>query len=306
MRIYMLKMFYTGVRDKKKYRVICISKSILLSAVLFLGPFISSVAAQEGDVIFGSSDTPPFWSETMPDDGFCGEIFHAISREINVKSVIEYHAVQRLIEITAKTPFNIAGNPALFAPKQEYVAIVPIAMFRVAFFYYSTTPEKKITYKSLTDLKEYTIGVRKGIITDRTHFDNAGIKFEESYSNESLYKKLKLGRLDLCLDIELAGLMATKKLFPGDLEHFRRIELPESVTPIAIMFHRDYPHGKELGSRYLNGLMTIIENGKYHQILEKYFGEGNIPEHWFSQLGKYINRYAEESTAPLMTLPSSQ
>ena len=220
----------------------------------------------------------------------CGEILHEISKEIGVKSVIEYLPTTRMIESVGS---NLLGNPEFFLSDHDFSAIVPIAVSRLALFYYKPHHNKGITYKKLEDLKGYTIGVMKGSILrkDLSFFNEYGINFEQSYSKESLFKKLKLGRLDLSIEIELSGLLIIDRLFHDEANKFRRIEIQRSITPVTVMIESNSPNGRLLGENIKKGLEVIIKNGKYHEILEKYYGEGNIPGDWFKLLERYQQMY---------------
>ncbi|MBW2607603.1 MAG: transporter substrate-binding domain-containing protein [Deltaproteobacteria bacterium] len=280
----MVKIFHRGLRDKK----IWILWMTIFTTILMFGLMIPSFAADEIVVKFGSSDNPPFWSETLPQDGMCGEILHAISGEIDVKSVIEYLPMARVYD---KYAGNAVGNPEFFLPYHEYAAIIPIAFYRSAIFYYKPHHQKEIIFNRLADLRGYVIGVQKGTITDKSYFDRAGIRFEESYSQESLFRKLTLGRIDLCIEIDLSGRLAIKRLFPKEVHNFGRVEISGSASPITIMIEKNFPKGEKLGRKYKEGLRKIVGNGKYREILEKYYDKGNIPRDWSKLLDRFGNMY---------------
>lgn len=253
--------------------------------IIFNAPL--PVLADEQIIEFGSSETPPFWSAHMPDDGMGGEVLHAISQEIGVKSVIKFFPLKRaLIYLTS----NCVGTPELF-PGKDFYAIIPIAVCRLAFFYYKPHYEKEITYRGLDDIRGYTLGVMRGALDDVSFFEKNGINVVQLNSEESMIKMLKNGRIDLCGVIKLSGIYTINKLFPDDAENFSNFEIKGTVTPVAVMIDKHLPGGKELGEKYVNGLKRIIENGKYVEILEKYYGRGEIPQDWFMQLEKFKRIY---------------
>lgn len=239
--------------------------------------------ADEQIVEFSSSETPPFWSENLPEDGMAGAMLHAISREIGVKSVIKYIPMER---IRKKLTSNHVGNPEIFVG-QKFSAVVTIAIFRTAFFYYAPNQKKEIIYKGLDDIKGYTLGIIRGTLENVSFLHEKGIKVEPSSSEIPLIKKLKYGRIDLCSMVKLTGIYTIEKIFPEDAENFVNFDIKGSVRPITIMIDNNYPGGKELGEKYSNGLKRIIASGTYNEILEKYYGRGNIPRDWFMQLEKF-------------------
>ncbi|MES9972179.1 MAG: transporter substrate-binding domain-containing protein [Candidatus Thiodiazotropha sp.] len=268
----------------------CLESYKIVVVIVLLSLVGASYAKEETIVQFISSETPPFWSETLETDGMCGEILHEISNHIGVKSVIEYEPTTRIVE---RVGHNLLGNPGLFLSSHDFSSIIPIAVFRLALFYYEPHHNEGITFNRLEDLKGYTIGIIKGSLSnaDIAYFRESGVEFEESYSKESLFKKMMLGRIDLCIEIELSGLLILNRLFPDKADEFTRIELQRSITPITIMIDDSYPDGQRLGENITKGLEMIINNGKYQEILEKYYGKGNIPADWFSLLEQYRQMY---------------
>ncbi len=257
----------------------------VLLYIIFGAPF--PALADEQIIEFGSSETPPFWSAHMPDDGMGGEVLHAISKEIGVKSVIKISPLKR---VRRNLTSNHVGTPEMLAG-QEFCAVIPIAVCRLAFFYYKPHHEKEITYRGLGDIKGYTLGVIRGALDDVSFFEKNGIKVVKLNSEDSMIKMLKNGRIDLCSVLKLSGIYTINKIFPDDAENFSNFEIKGTATPVTVMIDKHFPGGKELGAKYTNGLKIIIENGKYIEILEKYYGRGKIPQDWFMQLEKFKHIY---------------
>ena len=253
---------------------------ILLVQVLI---FAIPAFADKRIVEFSSTETPPFWSANLPEDGMAGEILHAISKEIGVKSVIKYIPMER---IRKNLTSNHVGNPEIFSG-QEFSAIVTIAVFRVAFFYYRPNHKKEIHYTGLDDIKGFKLGIIRGTLGDVSFLHEKGIEVEPSNSEISLIKKLRYGRIDLCSMVKLTGFYKINSIFPKDAENFAYFDIKGSVRPITIMIDKTYPDGRDLGEKYSNGLERIIESGAYTEILEKYYGRGKIPRDWFMQLEKF-------------------
>jgi polar amino acid transport system substrate-binding protein len=238
---------------------------------------------------FGSSDTLPFFSPDLPEDGMAGEMLHAIFAEIGIKSRILYFPLKRL---QRDLRGNHLGDPVNFTG-QQFSAVIPIALYRAAFFYYRPRHKEGIIYKNPEDLNGYTIGMIRGTLENKGYFEKKSIRIIEANNESSLFRQLKEGRIDLCGVIKEAGEFIVKKEYPDETDNFVPIEIPKSLGPVTVMIDRNYTHGRELGVRVEEGLKEIMENGKYLQILEKYYGKGNVPDDWFADLEKYRNRYRQ-------------
>ncbi len=249
---------------------------------------LASFSVKAEVIKFGANESPPFWSQTEPYNGMCGEIVHALSAEIGVEAEIEFTPLKRLIDDEHN---NDLGNPSFYIKNQDFSAIIPIALFQNAFIYYRPNQQQDLKINSWSDMKGFKVGVLSGGLEHGQFFHDLGIQFEESYSQESLFKKLKLGRLDLVIEIDLVAKQLIKRLFPEQMENFHSILVRDSVTPIAMMIDSKYPNADQFGKQYKLALEKMIKNGRYHKIIEKYYGKDRIPENWFADMKKYQRLY---------------
>lgn len=256
---------------------------------LLLFCLISSVAHSE-TVVLNANESPPYWSKKLPYNGLCGEIISAMSSEAGLDSRIKFMPLKRLIQDTTN---NDLGNPAFYIENQDFAAIIPIAISQVALYYYAPLHPKKISFKTLSDLKGYRIGTLSGTLANRISFQQLGINIEISYSQESLFKKLQHGRLDMVLEIDLIGRQTIAKLFPNEREHFVAIELPRSISPIAIMLDKNYPNASAIAQRYRKGLKKIIQTGQYNEIIQRYYNSKKLPPLWLKKLNDFTRLYSQ-------------
>lgn len=239
-------------------------------------------------VILNANESPPYWSKKLLSNGFGGELVNAISQAGGLNSQIEIKPLKRLIEDTTN---NDLGNPTFYMQNQEFAAIIPIAISRVALYYYNPTHTKNIHFNSLSDLRGFRIGALSGTVTNKAMFEQQGITFETSYSQESLFKKLQHGRLDFVLELDLVGQQTILRNFPTERENFVSIALPKSVSPIAIMLDKNYPDVEHIAQRYRQGLKKIIKNGRYFEILKLRYYPQEPPADWFQELDRFTRLY---------------
>jgi len=200
--------------------------------------------------------------------------------------------LQRLIEDNAN---NDLGNPVLYMPYQEFAVIIPIAVYRAAFYYYKPHHQETPSIRGVEDLADLRIGILQGTLLDRAYFKRLGIKFEESHSQQSLFKKLRLGRLDLVIEIDQVGEAVIQKLFPAEADAFGAVPLEHSASPIAIMLAEQQSGGAAIAADYRRGLNRIIEDGTYQEILERYYTPDQLPADWRQQLQRFTRLYDFES-----------
>ena len=274
--------------DVKKY-----SEKLLRTCCYFiLNIFclLGSVSYGKADdlIIFGANESPPYWSSLSQYGGMGGEIVKAISEEVDLKYKIEFSPLKRLIDDDEN---NDLGNPEFYMETQSFAAIIPIAIYNSSFIFYQTAGNNKVSIKSVDDLKKYKVGALKGTQDKNPFFRNSEIYFEPSYSQESLIKKLKLNRIDLSINIDLVAKTIIRNLFPGEVGNFKFIKIQGSNSAIAIMISDAQPKAEDYADKIRWGLNKIIGNGRYHKIIEKYYGVGNMPVGWFNDLKYFQSLY---------------
>lgn len=259
--------------------------TLLWSVVSLLYFTLNTLHANEQTVVLQVNESAPIWSKNLPSGGLGVEIVQAISQEMGIKTYIEFIPLKRLI---ANTSNNDIGNPLFYMNNQEFAAIIPIAVSYSSFFTYKKTVGKLL---SETLPKERRIGILKGTNPNIKISEQFGV-FEESTSQESLFKKLKAGRLDLVVELNLVGTEMIRKLFPNEVKNFDSSVVLDSSSPIAIMIDISYPNANAIALLYQKGLDRIIKNGVYEKILEKYYVKSSIPYNWYHNLSKFKTLYS--------------
>jgi polar amino acid transport system substrate-binding protein len=251
--------------------------------VVALCLFAASVLAEP--IVFETTDTPPYWSAVLPDNGIGGSILKLLSNEAGVKYSLDYLPVKRFRNSTA--PY-IVGDPEILL-NQKNRAIFPIAVFRSAFFYYKPRHDV-INPTSMRDLRGRTLGVLRGTLEDKASFTRYDIKVEESDSVESLLRKLKRGRIDLCIMVASTGHYKIQTLFPSEAENFVQVYIARLDRPVAVMIDIDNPEGKVIARRYRQALVKTLHSQTYRDILNDYYDSDSSDRE--EALNKFIQYYA--------------
>jgi len=237
---------------------------------------------------FEANESPPFWSKTMPHNGMCGEILQAMSKLAGLQSNITFKPLKRLINDTEN---NDVGNPDFYLQQNDFASIIPIVIYQSAFYYYRPKQPQGISLRKISDLQHYKIGILKGTLIDQLSFKQQGISFETSYKQDSIIKKLKLGRIDLALEIDLIASRALHTLYPNNKKDFAVIQLPNSTAPIALMINASQPNAESIARLYKQALAELIKNGDYQKIVQKYYGDLMLPANLFNQLERFSRLY---------------
>lgn len=250
---------------------------------------LSLSVAHADVVLLEANESAPYWCSLSETGGLGSELVQAISEAAGLETRIEFVPLSRMI---GNRDNNDLGNPEFYMGQQEFAAVIPIAISQVSMFYYRPNFSAQPQIASFNDLKRFRLGILKGTLINRRLFESMGLYFESSYAQASLFKKLKMGRLDLVFEIDLVGQNMIARLFPDQIDNFERIPLPNSLSPIAIMIDAEYPHAEEIAEQYRSGLEIIIADGRYRRIVEKYYPDNQLPADWFVHLRRFQSLYA--------------
>lgn len=251
----------------------------LLTLVLLFFLTLNSLDAKQQTVVLQVNESLPIWSQNLPMGGMGSEIVQAISKEVGIETHIDFIPLKRLI---ADTTNNDLGNPLFYIQNQEFAQIIPIAVSYNSFIAYKNNINT-ILLNSKT--KSIRIGVIKGT-RPNINISSQFATFEENYSHKSLFRKLKAGRLDLVLELDLVG-----KVIKKEDSNFSSAIVDMSSSPIAILIDISYPNAEAIASRYQKGLDIIMNNGVYQKILDKYYTKEFMPSNWYNDLSKFKTIY---------------
>ena len=279
----------------------------MLRIFFFLLLFVSvhSLYAQSSEmqeIILEANEAPPYWSKKMNHNGMAGEIIQAISEVQGISTKIKFKPLTRLIKDDTN---NDLGNPVFFIPYQDFADIITIALYHTSFYFYEYNHElnnvsgahhsyEKYKFKSLKELRGKKVGLIKGASVDKIFFEHYGIIFETSYTQASLFKKLKLGRLDYVFAISLVAQNIIQKNFSNESEDFISIHIDGLSSPISIMIAEEQKDAYVYAKKFKKGLETIILNGTYNKIIKRHYGSQEIPANWFRDLEHFNQLYQTE------------
>jgi polar amino acid transport system substrate-binding protein len=256
-------------------------KKILIIVLINL-----TATAYSAPLIFQSTDTPPYWSSELPDNGIGGALLKLFSQAAGIEYSINYLPVTRFRQSLAP---SLVGDPDLLL-HQKHLAIYPIGTYWMAFFYHKAH-HQIIDFKNVSNLKGYTLGVLRGTLEDKEYFVKNKINIDESDTVESLLRKLQRGRIDFCILVEGTGRYNIEKLFPKEKSSFVREIIPSMVRPLTIMIDLDAPEGVAVAERYRQVMTQTMHSPEYRSLIESFYGNSAIPEARQERLRHFIQYY---------------
>lgn len=226
----------------------------------------SGESNEKEEFTFASSGLYPPFNYTENDElvGFDVEIGKAIAEELGMNPKPVTNPWQTIIAALNSDKFDaIIGSMAITAERLEEVNFTEPYYESGAQIFVS---EDNDSIKVPEDLKDKKIGV----VVSSTFEETARQYTDEVITYDSdvtaLQDLLVKGRLDAVITDQLVGMYAINQ---NDLK-IKKVGEPIYLDQMGIAIKKD---DKELLEKVNEALETIIENGTYGEISEKYFGE---------------------------------
>jgi polar amino acid transport system substrate-binding protein len=238
---------------------------------LVVGFGLPSMHTQTKDpVLIVTGEWEPYTGSKMENLGFFSEIAAAVFKEAGIPVKIEFYPWLRC-EKLVQDGTAFATFPYIVTDERlaTYKFTDPVANSTGRFFYVKGTLAKEPTWKTWADLKGFTIGVPLGYWCEKPMKD-AGLSVQDVSNDETNFKMLQAGRVQMIVCDELVGWQIIKRLFPKEVDKFAVVTQPLNDSELRLMVGPKYPKSTELLAEFNAALKRIKDKGIYAEILKKY------------------------------------
>ncbi|RKZ80097.1 MAG: hypothetical protein DRR19_24085 [Candidatus Parabeggiatoa sp. nov. 1] len=220
---------------------------------------------------FVTVDFPPYYGEELPEYGWVSEIARKALEIKGYEVEIRFIPWVKALEGTQEGSYDaLLGAYRTPERSQLYYFSLPVGQVRIGFFKRKTD---EISFKELTELMDYKIGVVEGYATS-PHFDSANYLNKHFVSNlDEGLKLLRNGELDLMADSQAVGEYRLKLLekeengISSEIE-FIKPELAKNKIYVAISKNATNAARKLMD--FNRGLIKIYRKGIVRKIRWKH------------------------------------
>lgn len=249
---------------------------VLLSSVLLMasGPRVTGAFFTSIDNEIVAVETPALYSNTSLNNGMVFEIVTAALLSEKETATLTTYPVQRMVKyyVTQEKVLAALGiNFNLSKDEKRQVISIPVAIVDEQYMYYKPAHPKGISWNGkLSELQGLKYGANKG--EDTSAYKKAEIKvvYGESLF---LFKKLKTQKVDFIKEPVLSAKAIIDTNFAADKNQFAVMELAPQKSVCMIHFNLQNPQAREIAKKFTKGLSSILKNGQYQAIVEKYVGK---------------------------------
>lgn len=273
----------SGENMRRSIYFITITFSIFICTSVF-----ASKPIKVSSTIYPSFSQP----EVMPGkgNGVLYDLTVEACKAAGTKLQIDFIPMARIVSSVTENNYAAAlGTINWFTREQKdhLVEAVDLITANIVFFYKKERFPDGISYEQLSDLKNYKVGSIRGSST-LPLLEKAGITTELVAELDQNLKKLDAGHIDLTVAIDLTGRNMLKKIFPDSADDFSIVEKPvlSIMTSLAFLKEQSGPL-----QSFKKGLDTILENGTFYEIVERYYGtafrfEDILPKEIYDKMKK--------------------
>jgi len=257
--------------SRMKYFLLC----LLLSGIFAPATFGNEV------VKFAVGEYPPYTSARHP---------NARILEVLVRAAFKLQAIDvEYGHYPWKRSFALAKNghvdgtfPWLKSPVRErnfYIGDHEIYQDQGVYWHLRSTP---FDWNTTEDLRKYKFGVTVGYTRTQEFYNKLGIKAETEVTEESNFKKLLAGRIDVYRTSRVVGTYLVDSLFSAKArDRFVFHPKVSDDSSFFILFSKKTVRGKRLEREFALGLEKLKISGRYQEIIQNLddYREKVAPKH---------------------------
>lgn len=152
-----------------------------------------------------------------------------------------------------------------------YWHTTPLSTVRLAIWARSGTEESHLT---ALNMEGHNVSITRGFFYTDAIDMNDKVNKTIAPSDESSLKMLALGRSDYALVTEKIGHSVIQSSDHPELKDRIKVVGLIDEVPLFAFFSKAHPEGKQAAVLFQRGLETIIENGLYGEIIERWRPQG--------------------------------
>jgi len=243
--------------------------------IVLFSVLIFSTGFTRNQIIVGVIESPPYFEEKRPEgQGMVCELVTAAFHITGYEVIYEFYPLTRLLDTLIDGKVACIVRDIAPEEREQFIVSKPIYLSENVLFYKKSKFPSGIDFKDLTELKRYTFGIKNGSELTIKLLNDKGLTVDLANSSEQLFIKLNMDRTDFAVATDIGGLEILKimNLNRDDFGYTKFI----SSSKRSMIFLKNSRNEKII-SDFNIGYKTIMKNGTYKNILEKYYGAGKVP-----------------------------
>ncbi|GAB3266343.1 substrate-binding periplasmic protein [Chitinimonas naiadis] len=236
---------------------------LLITALLGLMP----ATAQAGKpLVFVSTDYPPYFSESLPEEGTVAALSRAAFKSAGYDLTLVFRPWARLMREVSAGKYDGVVAVWYQADREKFLAYSsPVIDTHLGFY---GRRDAELNVSNLQSLQTRLIGTVRGYANPPA-FEAAALRTEDAVDDLTNLRKLDAARLDLVLIDRAVGNWLLRKELPAASARVMWLEPPVLTMPLYLGIAKQRKGYEKLVTDFNQGLAEIRRNGEYERILKR-------------------------------------
>lgn len=211
-------------------------------------------------------DWEPYIGEKLKDQGYVATLVREAYRVSGYTSDLKFMPWARVVAMAREGKFD-GYLPEYYSEtlKKDFLVSEPFPGGPLGFF---KRKGENISFKTLEDLKDYTIGVVRGYVNTEA-FDKASFLQKDVANNDLTNLKKLIGkRIDLAIADKFVGLYLLKQEMPDKAGEVEFILPPLEEKNLYLCIAKKAPDAEAKLKAFNEGLKIIRDNGTLSSIMK--------------------------------------
>ena len=250
---------------------IFLSMLFFSSIAMATGPRVTQGMLDVSENEIFAVDAPPFASLDLPENGLNAAIVKIALAAVDVKTTVTVLPVAKMVE------YYLYEEKAL-AAFTEYVnftgvdeksfIFVPIFCAQKNYFYLKSKHPSGLNWKDSSKASsKYIYGTYAG--DNIASYKEAGIE-TKFFRHRDVLKNLIAGEVDFIRMTELEIDWMLNKDFAKHKTEVTSLDTEMELMPLFVVFNKKHADSGKIAKKLKQGLIAILDNGQYADILKKY------------------------------------
>ncbi|GAB7021763.1 transporter substrate-binding domain-containing protein [Salidesulfovibrio brasiliensis] len=210
----------------------------------------------------------PYFGPELENKGVVVELANEIFKRAGYEINVEFIPWTRAVELVKRGDADLLVG-AYYTDKRAKAMAYPENVLVTSNVLFAKK-DKGISFSTMEDLKNYTIGVQKGAAYG-DEFDKATfLKKDAATDRLAGIKKLMADRVDLMAGPKDVVLYEMKKQFPGKADQVEALSPPLSENKVYICVSKKHPNYQTVVDQFNAKLAEIKADGTYDAIMKKH------------------------------------
>lgn len=230
-------------------------------------------------VTLSTGEWPPYFDSSLDNHGLLAQIISEAYGNVGIS--VDYRFLPWSRALAMANHGNYDGSAAWSCTpsrSEDFYFSEPILPLYFVFF---TRRDSDFQWQEIADLEGLTIGLTQDYAYGdqlTSAVDQGLVSTDMTASDESNFRKLQAGRIDLFPMDPLTGLQMIDQLFSeaeaGQLTYHPR---PIRQASYHLIFSRQQDNGGELARQFNQGLADLRSSGRFDEILDNQLGDSQRP-----------------------------